>query len=610
MNRQVTKQTIPPAPRWDLEPIFPGGSASPEYAKFREELKKDLAACEQEVGKLPAKLDENARDLWADFFVRIQNLLARIRQASSFVHALVSQNVSDEKAHQIYGEMDVAESKAEKLMVSLEAFAKNQDDDQWRKLLDDRRLKGVSFFLNEMRDLARKKMAPEFEALTTDLAVNGYHAWNRLYDKMYGDLTADFEEDGEVKKLSLGQLANKMAVSDRATRRQAFEKLEGAWESQANLAAMTLNYMAGFRLTLYEKRGWDSILFLPLKDSRITEATLEAMWSAVRRAVPKLKPYVDAKKKLMGSKTFAWYDQFAPVGSSDRLFAFDEAGDFVVDQIKQFSPSQAEFTRMALDKRWVEGEDRAGKAGGGYCTGFPVAKESRIFMTYSGSFSELATLAHELGHAYHSWILRDKPLFARYYPMTLAETASIFNEHLVKDAALGKATDPGEKLMLLDQKLQDAQTLFCNIYARFVFDKNFYTERKKGLVSRSRLDELMIDAQKEAFGDQLDDPKGAYHPLFWASKLHFYLSDVAFYNFPYTFGYLFAGGVYSRARAEGPSFAAKYQALLADTGVMTAEEVAKKHLGVDLTKEDFWTEAVQLAMNDIEPFVKLVNEIK
>ena len=228
-------------------------------------------------------------------------------------------------------------------------------------------------------------------------------------------------------------------------------------------------------------------------------------------------------------------------------------------------------------------------------------------MTWGGSFSELTTLAHELGHAYHHFVLKDKPIFAGIYPMTLAETASIFNELLVTDAAFEKSADPDEKLMLLDQKLQNAYVLFCNIYARFLFDRAFYDERKKGLVSRTRLDELMLDAQKKAFAGTLDESEGL-HRLFWASKLHFYITSSPFYNFPYTFGFLFACGVYARARKEGPSFAKKYRAFLADTGKMTSEQVAKKHLGIDLTKPDFWREAVNMALADIDPFVKLAGQ--
>ncbi|SYZ72081.1 Oligoendopeptidase, pepF/M3 family [Candidatus Zixiibacteriota bacterium] len=592
------------APTWDLESIFPGGSSSKEYAAFRDKIKKDLKSLTAKFAKLPPKLNTASRGKWADYIVAMQEFVSRLVEASAFSHCLVSQNVNDEKGHQIVGEIDVIRSEYEKLTVLLEAFAKKQSDKEWEKLVTSPKLNEVKFYLNEMRDIAKLKMAPEFEAFATDLAVNGYHAWNRLYDKMYGDLRGDFTEDGATKQLSLGQLALKTSSPDRDARRRAHQAIESAWESRANLASMALNFQAGFRLTMYEKRGWKSPLLEPLMNCRIKQKTLDAMWQAVAEAGPRLKKYIDAKKRLLGIDKFCWYDQTAPVGRSDRTYGFNEAGEFIIANFRMLGNELADFSRMALDKRWVEAEDRPGKAGGGYCTTLRVSKQSRIFMTWGGSFAELSTLAHELGHAYHHSVLKDNPVFSSVYPMTLAETASIFNELIVTNGAFEASRDDDEKLMLLDQKLQNAYILFCNLYARFLFDRAFYDERKKGLVSRSRLDEMMLAAQKEAFAGTLD-PNEGFHKLFWASKLHFYLTDNPFYNFPYTFGFLFANGVYSRARKEGPAFAKKYRALLADTGKMTSEQVAKKHLGVDLTKPDFWREAVNLALADIDAFVKL-----
>jgi oligoendopeptidase F len=229
-------------------------------------------------------------------------------------------------------------------------------------------------------------------------------------------------------------------------------------------------------------------------------------------------------------------------------------------------------------------------------------------MTYTDDFNSMATLAHELGHAYHHSVLKDEPYLVQDYPMGLAETASIFNELRVADAALREVESDQQRLMLLDQTLQQPLILFCNIYARYLFDKWFYEERAKGTVAKERLTELMIQAQKEAFAGMLD-PQAGYHPHFWASKLHFYFTEVPFYNFPYTFGYLFAGGVYDAAMKEGKSFAPKYRALLQDTGRMTTEEVAHKHLGVDLTKDDFWKTAVERSVVYVDEFVKLADQL-
>jgi oligoendopeptidase F len=256
---------------------------------------------------------------------------------------------------------------------------------------------------------------------------------------------------------------------------------------------------------------------------------------------------------------------------------------------------------MAFEQQWIEAEDRAGKAPGGFHTFFPESGQSRIFMTYSGTLSNVSTLAHELGHGFHTYAMRDMHVLNRNYAMNVAETASTFAEMIVADAAIKNAASKEEKLSLLEDKIQRSVALLMNIHARFIFETRFYEERKQGIVSTSRLNQLMEEAQKEAYGDALAE----YHPLFWASKLHFYITGVPFYNFPYTFGFLFSLGIYAEALTAGQGYEEKYIALLKDSASMTVEDLAKKHLKADLTQKGFWEKAVQLCINDVEEFLAL-----
>ncbi len=595
------------APRWDLESIFPGGSGSAEYKTFREKIHADLDKAKKAFAKLPARLTPAAHSQWTKFILEFQRLGEHLSQARSFVYCCISEKVADDLGHTIFGEVDAMAADWLTLRTGLEALFAKQTDKSWDKFMTDPKLAPIAFPLSEMRTLAKEKMAPELEALVSELSVNGYHAWARLYDKISGEITVDFEEDGKIVKLSVGQLQNKFNSPNRETRKRAFAKFEEAWRNRSSLAASALNFQGGFRLSVYKNRGWKSPLHEPLRMNRLQEKTLNAMWKAVASSLPAMKKYIDAKKKLLGIDKFCWFDQVAPVGNFDKEFGFAESGDFITKHLGSFSPEMADLARLALSNRWVEAEDRPGKADGGYCTGINLIKQSRIFMTYANDFGSMSVLAHELGHAYHQWVLKDAPYLATDYPMGLAETASIFNELRVTDAALQEVTNPQQKLMLLDQILQQPFILFCNIYARFLFDKSFYAERAKGAISKVRLDEMMIAAQREAFAGILD-PNEGYHPLFWASKLHFFYTEAPFYNFPYTFGYLFAGGVYERAVQEGQAFAPKYRALLQDTGSMTTEEVAKKHLKVNLTKDEFWTTAVSRSMRYVNEFCKLVDD--
>ena len=600
------EHTLPPSPTWDLESIFPGGSKSPQFKAHRVGVREKLAALRREMDTIPQSITAQTVSEWVGVVLKLQDALEGIELVLSLSNCYASANVDDTEAHSIMAEGDelYAEWKTER--ARLEALSLSQSDEQWNLLTSDSRVAEIAYYLNHMRVVAKGKLPLEQESLALDLAVNGFHAWNRLYDKMAGDLRAEFSENGQAKTVSLGQLATKMGSPDRAVRKIAFDKMVEAWSTRAEHAGIAINSLAGFRLSLMKRRKWDSVLHEPLQNFRMTRETLNAMWRVIERESPRLQKYIDAKKNLLGIDKFSWWDEFAPCGTSESKWSFDDAMKFIVAHTRPFSPHMADFYEMAANKRWVEAEDRPGKAGGGYCTGTGHFRQSRIFMTYGGAFENLLTLAHELGHAYHSYVLKDRAFFAGDYPSNLAETASIFSETLVIDAALQHSASDDEKLMLLDQKLQSALTLFCDIYTRYIFELSFYEERRKGVVSKDRLNELMIAAQKRAFCGMLDE--SGYHPLFWCSKLHFYISENPFYNFPYTFGFVFSGGVYDRAKKEGSAFAPRYQALLTDTGSMSTEDVAKKHLGVDLTRDDFWNAAVNNALTPVDDFVALVQK--
>ena len=270
-----------------------------------------------------------------------------------------------------------------------------------------------------------------------------------------------------------------------------------------------------------------------------------------------------------------------------------------------FGPNISAFAKHALENRWVEAEDRPKKRPGGYCEELPEFEESRIFMTFTGSSSDASTLAHELGHAFHSFVMKDLPALNRSYSMNVAETASTFAENIISNATVANAKTKEEKFTLLNAKMENTIAMFLNIHSRFLFEKAFYEERSKGIVSEQRINELMVQAQKEAYGDSLS----SYHPHFWCSKLHFFIDDVPFYNFPYTFGFLFSLGIYAEYLKDSNGFEDKYIALLRDTGSMKVEELAMKHLGVDLTKPAFWEAGIQLMEKDAEEFIRLSNEM-
>ncbi|MFF2481792.1 M3 family oligoendopeptidase [Paenibacillus sp. NPDC058071] len=583
---------------WDLDVFYPGGSKSPEFAA-------ELIGMEQDLAVAAAKLEDDSLSSYErvkQTVGLVQSVLLRLRQSESFAACLLAQNMKDTPANGLNDRVKTIFAKYFGVMTRFDNELRQIADADWTKLLQSQEASVVAFTLAERREQAKEKLSPELEELAGDLAVDGYHGWGELYNLIVSNAKfTDTGKDGEQRVLSAGQMFNKLSDGDRSVRQAAFREWEREWGEHAELCADALNRIAGFRLKLYEKRGWDSALKEPLQINRMSEATLQAMWTAIEEGKPLLVRYLERKAQLLGIEKLDWHDIGAPLGASSGTTSYDEAASLIVKQFAKFNPDFASFTEMAFKEGWIEAEDRAGKRPGGFCIPFSKDRQTRIFMTYSGTKDNVSTLAHELGHAYHQYVLDDLPAFCQEYAMNVAETASTFAELIVSDAAVQAAADPEEKLSLLDLKIQSTVAFFMNIHTRFLFETRFYEKRRQGKVTVEELNELMETAQREAHHGAL----GQAHPLFWASKLHFYLTDVPFYNFPYTFGYLFSAGIYAKAQQEGPAFAERYVELLRDTGRMTVEDLALKHLGVKLDEPEFWRDAVALTHKDIELFLSL-----
>ncbi|MFC7366576.1 MULTISPECIES: M3 family oligoendopeptidase [Bhargavaea] len=589
---------------WDLETFFRGGSDSEELRAHLDEGAEKVRSYAKAVGDFSTPEDTDAAEKIAVLIEETKNTSAHLREAGAVIGCFLAQDTTDKKANLLQGETSALGAKFQTAFMSFQQKLSKTDDKLWEELIASGRLQEFSFILDEWRKKAGAKLPEEQEALITALSVDGYHGWGELYDLLVGDMHVKVTVDGEEKVLSVGQANNLGTHPDPAVRKEAFEKLEVAWAEKEEFFAKALNSLAGFRLQVYEKRGWDHVLREPLEYNRMKQETLDAMWGAISANKQPFAEYLKRKAALLGKEQLDWYDFFAPVSESTSKLDYQEGAEFILKHFGKFGPELESFARMAFENGWIEAEDRPNKRPGGFCTGMPLSEESRIFMTYSGSMSNVATLAHELGHAFHSYALRPVHQLNRQYAMNVAETASTFAEMIMADAAVKEAGTKEEKIALLEDKAQRSVSFFMNIHARFLFETRFYEERKKGVVSSDRLNELMEEAQREAYAGAL----GETHPHFWASKLHFYITGVPFYNFPYTFGYLFSLSIYAKALEEGEAFEEKYMALLRDTAIMTTEDLAMKHLGEDITKQDFWEKGVRLCIRDVEEFLSLTSD--
>lgn len=590
--------------KWNLEVFFQGGSHSEAFKNHLDKTVKNIDGFRKAVSSWnPENSITGATEL-SNLINGFERAAKQLRQAGAFVSCLQAQNTKDKKATELKVKITELSANFQTVLLEFDIKLTKIDKVEWSKLMEDPFLKELQYVLDERRERAAEKRPAEEEALITSLSTDGYHGWSQMYDLLVSSVKISFNENGKVKQLSVGQAANQFSNGDREVRKETFLEWEKAWGTKADFFAKTLNHLAGFRLNTYKHRGWEDVLKEPLDMNRMNKETLDSMWSAISDQKRPFVQFLERKASLLGLNKLSWYDLDAPLGKTTTKMTYQEGAEFIIDHFSKFGPQMADFAQMAFQEGWIEAEDREGKAPGGFHTFFPESSQSRIFMTYSGTPSNVSTLAHELGHGFHTYAMRDLHLLNRNYAMNVAETASTFAEMIVSDAAVKKAKTKEEKIALLEDKIQRSVALLMNIHARFLFETRFYQERKNGVISVERLNQMMEDAQIEAYGGALEE----YHPLFWASKLHFFISGVPFYNFPYTFGYLFSLGIYAQALEADDGYEEKYIELLKDTASMTVEELAHKHLSVNLTEKEFWEKAVKLCVNDVEEFLELTND--
>ncbi|WP_431731848.1 M3 family oligoendopeptidase [Bacillus timonensis] len=587
--------------KWDLDVFFEGGSSSPAFHAFLEALQKELTEFSALVDGFQVPSNVKDKEGLEHILEAFQSSFKKLRQAGAFVSCLTAQDTTDRGASLLQGKTTQLSSELQSILTAFDQKLIAIEQPVWDELLSEAPFNELSYVLEERRTRAKEKLSLEQESLINALGVDGYHSWGQLYNMVVGNIQIPFEENGETKQLSVGQAFNKFSSTDRNVRKSMFEQWEKTWENHSDYIGEALNHLGGFRLNVYKARGWESVLGEPLDINRMSKETLDTMWSVITENKAPFVDYLNRKAELLGLEGLSWYDLDAPVGQTESKVTYQEGAEFILDQFSKFGPKLTKFTQKAFEDSWIEAEDRPGKRPGGFCTSFPESDQSRIFMTFSGTPSNVSTLAHELGHAFHQHAMAGVHTLNRSYAMNVAETASTFAEMIVADASVKNAKSKDEKIALIEDKIQRSVAFYMNIHARFLFETRFYEERKQGIVSAERLNELMLEAQKEAYCGALKE----YHPQFWASKMHFYITGVPFYNFPYTFGYLFSLGIYAKALEEGTDYEEKYIALLKDTASMKVEDLAAKHLGVDLTKRDFWEKAVKLSVKDVEEFIEL-----
>ena len=579
--------------RWSLETLY----KSFEDEKLTEDVEKAKALLEQFEEEKAEAFGAEPEKALEEMIKKEEQLYFLLEGPYLYASLTRSVDMENQKAQglcrtmeELLGRCQAAVAKKSRLLASI--------PDLDSLILKSAYLSQYSFLLKERAKKARHLLEGQGEEIFASMNLSGGALWANMRNFLVSSLMVPFED----KTLPLAEIRNMAQREEEGVRKKAYEAELAACASVKEPVAFALNGIKQQVNAEAKLRGYSSPLEMTLDRTYMKKETLDSMLLAIEEALPAFHRYLKRKGKLLeGKESLSWWNLFAPLGESSRRFTVKEAEDYLVSHFVKFAPDMADMIKKAFGEQWIDFFPRKGKAGGASCCSLQIKDEFRIQTNFSGSLKDVVTLAHELGHGYHGLMLGKNSLLNRSCSMPLAETASTFNETVIMEAAIREA-EGAEKIYLLESRLQDITQIICDIYSRFLFEKEVFEKGKEEFLSAGRLCGLMREAQKKAYGDGLEEK--TLHPYMWICKGHYYSSGLSYYNYPYAFGGLFAIGLYNRYCREGEAFVEKYRSLLTATSVHSMEEIGAM-AGIDITKPDFWRESLSAVIGQIEQFLEL-----
>ena len=571
---------------WTLEDLYPSFES--------QEFKQDVESYKALKGKFESLTLEDSIEGITQVVKLLEESTVLTGRLYNYIHLTLATDTTHETATQVEVQLAGVSADLQATYAKVSKFLGTIQTD----ITTDPFLAEYRYYFEEAKKDATHLLSDELEEVLAKMSISGGKAWSQLFDFMWSSAQGEYK--GEV--VTLSEIRGKAYDSDAEVRKSAYEAELKMYDAIKEPIAFSLNHIKKEVLTTSQLRGFESPLAHTLEASRMSRETLDALLEAIREYLPDFRKYLRHKAALLGHENgLPFYDLFAPVGNSSRTFTVEESKDYLIENFKTFSADLAEMTEEFFDKHYIDFYPRKGKVGGAFCANLPMIKQSRVLTNFTGSLSDVVTLAHELGHAYHGLHIENHRPLNQDYSMPVAETASTFNENIIMNTAIKEASDE-EKIALIESQLQDTTQIIVDIYSRYLFESAVFENREQSFMFSKDLEEMMLSAQKEAYGDGLD--QSYLHPYMWACKPHYYSTGLSFYNFPYAFGGLFSKGLYAIYQEQPEGFVEKYQELLRATTVSSVEDTAKV-LGVDVSTPEFWKKALAEVAESIEAFIAL-----
>ncbi len=588
---------------WSLKELYESFSGE----AFQGDLTK-LDTYIKEMNKLATEMTENHEDEQKKLEAHIalaEKISLTFEKLGVFSELTVSVNSKDEEGNKYADIIDQKQSDLAEAETKISKWISEIKD--INAIIDHSTfLQSFRFFLQEIVEHSKHLLSEKEEVLLAKMKNTGSTAWVNYKNLLISNHKVEIEVEGKKEELPLTVVLNMAYEKNADLRKKAYLAEIDSYKKIEDGIAAALNGIKGEVITVSKMRGYESPLAMTLEDSRMSKATLDAMLSAMKESLPTFRKYLRRKAEMLGyNNGLPFYELYAPVIEKEMKYSYEQGKAFVEKQFRSFDNSLGDYAKKAMEHKWIEVLPKEGKVGGAFCCAVHSIGESRILLNYGDNLGDTITMAHELGHGFHGECLKEESILNTNYPMPLAETASTFCETIVKKAAI-KEGSKEEAFAILETEISDSTQVIVDIYSRYLFETNVFKEREDSPLTVKRIKELMVEAQKEAYGDGLDQEY--LHPYMWTWKSHYYYADANFYNFPYAFGLLFAKGLYAEYLKRGISFVEDYKKLLAVTGKLKIEDVTRT-INIDVTDAAFWKNSLAIIEEDINEFMKLSYEI-
>lgn len=563
--------------RWSLDDLFPASDSKEMQAAF-EKLQAYISAFEDRRQQLTTGITSVA---FLDIIQQYEELNALAYRSSGFSSLNFATDTQDQAAQTFVARVDkfMAEIQNRTLFFSL--WWKELDEGVANRLMDD--AGDYAYWLEEMRHFKPHTLSEAEEKIINIKDVTGINALTNLYDALTNRYVFKIEDDGELKELTRGELMVYAYHQNPDMRARAYQELYRVYaEDGPILGQMYQTLVRDWRNEQVDLRNFNSPLAARNLINDIPDEVVDTLLGVCERNTGVFQRYFHLKARWLGTERLRRYDIYAPVAQAKKTYPFGEAAEMVLDSFAEFDPQVASLAKKVFDEQHIDSEIRKGKRSGAFCATVNPKITPWVLINYQSKPRDVATLAHELGHAIHSQLAAQHSLFTFHSSLPLAETASTFGEMMLIDKLLATESDENVRRDLLFKQVDDAYATIM----RQAYFALFERQAHDMVHNNATVDEL-AGAYVENLQNQFSDAVEISDEFRWewVSIPHIY--HVPFYVYAYTFGQLLVLSLYQQFLAEGDAFKPRYLKILSAGGSQAPTSILSA-AGIDITKADFW----------------------